>query len=215
MIRRASRFSETGRPVAVSNTTTATGEVLTSASRSVRGAPLVTVGARMGDRRGRLRGEQQQDLLVPVREGRPAFLLHEVEIADMHPAMAQRRALEGLRRQDVGREAERADIGGHVGDAQGTRQVAEELEELRPVGPFHHGPVFFVGEARGDEVLGLAGLVDGGDGPVARAGQRPGALHDLVEHGLKIEARADAQERRGPGRARAPPAVSCPRPGSS
>ena len=70
------------------------------------GAPLVTVGARMGNRRGRLRGEQQQDLLVPVREGRPAFLLHEVEIADMHPAMAQRRALEGLRRQDVGREAE-------------------------------------------------------------------------------------------------------------
>ena len=70
------------------------------------GAPLVTVGARMGNRRGRLRGEQQQDLLVPVREGRPAFLLDEVEIADMHPAMAQRRALEGLRRQDVGREAE-------------------------------------------------------------------------------------------------------------
>ena len=57
--------------------------------------------------------------------------------------------------------------------------------------------MLLVGETRGDEVLGLAGLVDGGDGPVARAGQRPGALHDLVEHGLKIEARADAQQRRG------------------
>ena len=61
---------------------------------------------------------------------------------DMDAEVAHRRALEGLRGQTVvGREAERADIGGHVGDAQRSRQVAEELEEPRPVGLFHdvHG----------------------------------------------------------------------------
>ena len=51
-------------------------------------------------------------------------------------------------------------------------------------------------EARGDEVLGDAGLVDGGDGAVARAGERPGAHDDLIQYGLEVEARADAQARR-------------------
>ena len=115
----------------------------------------------------------------------------------MDAEVAHRRALEGLRGQTVvGREAERADIGRHVGDAQRSRQVAEELEEPRPVGPFHDVPVLVRGEARGDEVLGGAGLVDGGDGAVARAGERPGALDDFVQHRLKVEARADAQARR-------------------
>ena len=31
---------------------------------------------------------------------------------------------------------------------------------------------------------------------VARAGERAGAFHDLVEHGIEVEARADAQARR-------------------
>ena len=115
----------------------------------------------------------------------------------MDAAVAHRRALEGLRGQTVvGREAERADIGGDVGDAQRARQVTEELEEPRPVGPFHDVPVLVRGEARGDEVLGGAGLVDGGNGAVARAGERPGALDDFVQHHLKVEARADAQARR-------------------
>ena len=56
--------------------------------------------------------------------------------------------------------------------------------------------VLLGGEARGDEVLGGAGLVDGGDGAVARAGERPGALDDFVQHHLEVEARADAQARR-------------------
>ena len=57
-------------------------------------------------------------------------------------------------------------------------------------------PVLVRGEARGDEILGGAGLVDGGNGAVARAGERPGALDDFVQHHLKVEARADAQARR-------------------
>lgn len=47
-------------------------------------------------------------------------------------------------------------------------------------------------EARGDEILGRAGLVDGG---VARIGERAGAVDHLLEHDLKVEARADAQAR--------------------
>ena len=65
-----------------------------------------------------------------------------------------------------------------------------------PVGPLHDVPVLVRGEARGDEILGGAGLVDGGNGAVARAGERPGALDDFVQHHLKVEARADAQARR-------------------
>ena len=53
-----------------------------------------------------------------------------------------------------------------------------------------------LGDARGDEVLRRARLFDGGDGAEARAGQRPGAVDHLVEHGLKVQARADAQARR-------------------
>ena len=62
------------------------------------GTPLGAVGARIGDRGRGLGGEQHQDLLVPVGERFPALLLDEIEVADVHAAMAHRRALEGLRR---------------------------------------------------------------------------------------------------------------------
>ena len=103
-----------------------------------------TGAGRLGNRgrRRSLRGEQHQDLLVLVRERLPARLLDQVEVADMDAEVAHRRALEGLRGPTtVGREAERADMGGHVGDARRSRQVAEELEEPRPVGPLHDVPV--------------------------------------------------------------------------
>ena len=159
-------------------------------------ALLVAVGARVGDRRRCLGGEQHQHLLVLVGELRAAFLADEIEVADMDAAMVHRRALQGLERQQVRGQTERTHIVGHVVQAQRSGQVAQSLEEPRPVGPLHQLPVLVFGEAGGDEVLGRAGLVDGGDGAVARAGERPGALHDLLEHGLEVEARADAQARR-------------------
>ena len=110
--------------------------------------------------------------------------------------MAHRRALEGSPWQPVRGEAEGADMGGNVGDPERPFEVAEVLEEARALGPFRHGPVLLGGEARGDEVLRRARLVDGGDGGVACAGQRPGALGHLVEHGLEVEAGADPQARR-------------------
>ena len=157
---------------------------------------LGAVGARIGDRGRGLRGEEHQDLLVLVGEGLPALLLHEIEVADMDAAMAHRRALEGLRRQPVGGEAERLHIGRDVGDPERPLEVAEVLEEPRALGPLRHGPVLLLGEARGDEVLRRPRLVDGGDGAEAGAGQRPGALDHLAEHRLEVEARADPQARR-------------------
>ena len=114
----------------------------------------------------------------------------------MDAAVAHRRALEGLRRQPVRGEAELAHIGRDVGDPDRPRQVAEMLEEPRPLGPLRDAPVLRLGEARGDEVLRRARLVDGGDGAVTGAGERPGAVEHLVERGLEVEARADAQARR-------------------
>ena len=70
------------------------------------------------------------------------------------------------------------------------------LEEPRALGPLRQAPVLVGGEARGDEVLGRARLVDGGDGGEAGASERPGAVYDLVEDGLQVEACADAQARR-------------------
>ena len=140
-IRLASRLSEIGWPVATSNTTTPTGEVSTRASRSARAWRFGPVGARVGDRGRGLRGEQHQDLLVPVGERRRALLLDEVEVADMHAAMAHRRALEGAPRQPVGGKAEGVHMGGHVRDPERSGQVAEELEQPRSVGPLLDGPV--------------------------------------------------------------------------
>ena len=194
-MRRASRLSETGRPLRTSHTATPTGEVSISASRSAR-APLGAVGARVGDRAGGLGGEHHQDILVLVRERFPVLFLHEIEVSDVRAEMAHRRALEGLRRQALGGEAEAADIGRNVGNAQRPVEVAEVLEQARPVGPLRHGPVLLGGEAGGDEVHGRPGLVDGGDGTVARAGQGAGAFGDLAQHGVEVEAGCDAQARR-------------------
>ena len=60
-------------------------------------AALVSVGARIGDRQGGLRGEQGQHLLVLVRERLAVRLVGEEEAADLGIAVAHRRALEGAR----------------------------------------------------------------------------------------------------------------------
>jgi len=48
-------------------------------------------------------------------------------------------------------------------------------------------------EARGDDLPGLPRFVDG-DEAVARAGERAGAVDDLLQDGVEVEARADAQD---------------------
>ena len=44
--------------------------------------------------------------------------------------------------------------------------------------------------------MGLPRLVNGRDPAIAGAGQGAGAFHDLAQHGIEIEARADAQNGR-------------------
>ena len=192
-MRRASRLNDTSWPVRASNTTTPTGEVSTSASRSARARSSAAVGARVGDRGRGLRREKHQDLFVLVGKRPTALLLDEIEVADMHPPVAHGHALEGPPRQSVGREAERAHMVRHIGDPDRPVQVAEMLEQPGSVRPLRNSPVLLGGEARGEEIDRLSGLVDGGDRAIARAGERPGAVDHLLEHGLEIEARADTQ----------------------
>ena len=68
----------------------------------------------------------------------------------------------------------------------------EEPRSVRPVGQ----PAVFVGRDPGDdEVLELAGLVDGEDPAAPGRGQRAGDLDDLPQDGVEIEAAADAPNR--------------------
>ena len=120
------------------------------------GPLLGAVRARVGDRRRRLRGEQHQDLLVLVRELLPARLLAEKEVADMHPPVAHRHGLQGLRQRQLLGIAERAEVGRHVRQPQRPRKAPEVSEERVPVRPLRHVPALVRRQAGGDELLDRA-----------------------------------------------------------
>ena len=157
-------------------------------------AVLVAVGTGVGDRRGRLRGEQYQDLFVLAGERFAACLGAEKEAAHVHVAIVHRRALERDRGDRPRGVAERAYVGGYIRLPQRPRQVAEVLEQPPPVRPVHQSPKVGIGESGGREVLDPAGFVDGGDRAEPGAGQGAGALHHLVEHVLEVETGVDAQD---------------------
>ena len=69
------------------------------------------------------------------------------------------------------------------------------LKDLGRIGPVEQAAVLFLGNARGNEVLGRAGLVDGGDGGVTCIGEHAGAVDYLLKYGLEVEACTDAQAR--------------------
>ena len=170
-------------------------------------AALVAVRARIGDGDGGLGCEQHQHLLVLVGELFPARLLAEEEVPDVEAAVAHRRALEGAAGDEPGRKPERGDVLAEVGEAKRPVEATQMREQAHRVGPGRHLPRLLGGEARDDVPLRHARLVDGGDDAVARAGERAGALHHLAQHGVEVEARADAQHRRAQardGRARRP-----------
>ena len=157
------------------------------------GALLVVVDAGVGDRGGRLRGEEHQQILVLVGERRSALLLGEEEAAHMHAPVAHRSALEGLRPYQVGGEAERAHVGRKFREPYRSGQVAQVGEEPGAVGPLGEAALLLGGESRGDELAHSARPVDGGDDAVARRGQGARSVDDFLEHGGEIEACADAQ----------------------
>ena len=193
-IRRASRLNDTGLPLPPSKTTTPTGEVSTRASRSALARRSSRCVRALAMAVAALRREQDQNLLVGARELRSALLLAEKEVADVHVAVAHGRALHRLRHDQLGREAEFPDIGRQVGHSQRLPQVPEVLEQAQPVGPRDHCRVLAGRQAGADEVLRLSGVVDRRDQAVAGAGQRAGAVDDLPQDGLEVEAGADAQD---------------------
>ena len=82
-----------------------------------------------------------------------AGLVPEEKVADEHVPVAHRRALHGLRRQQVRGETERTD-GVHVRESQWFRQVPQVLEEARRLGPVDQLPVLVRREAGADELPG-------------------------------------------------------------
>ena len=155
---------------------------------------LLAMGAGVGDGRRRLRREQQQHVLVLVRELSSAPLAGEEEAADVRAAMAHRRPLEGLRRNQVDGEPERPDVARQVRQPERRREIAQVVEELQPVRqPALHLAVLLGSEPGGDEIAGRAGVVDRRDDPVARVRELAGAVDDLLQDGGFVEARGDPQ----------------------
>ena len=174
------------------------------------GALLLPVRPGVGDRRRRLRGEEHQDLFVLARELLSAVLAGEEEVADVRAPVTQRRALQGLRRQQVGGQAERAGVAAHVAEPQRSRQRPQVLEEPRPFRPVRQPPVFFGGRARGDEVADPPVVVEGGDAAVPGPGQGAAALDDLAQDGVEVEAGADAEDGRAQPRDAVPQRLVLP-----
>ena len=147
--------------------------------------------------RGRgLRGEEHEDRLVVPGERGPVLLVAQQEVAEALAPVVHRRALHRRHVPGIGREAERAQVGGKIGDAKRGRQARQVLEELRAVAPLHQGALPLGRDAGEDEVPGPAPLADRRDHALAAAGQRAGALDGLLERRRDVGALADPEDRR-------------------
>jgi len=134
------------------------------------GTLFLPVRARVGDRYRRLRGKQQQYLLVLVGKlGRP-LLIGEEEAAHVNASMTNRGALEGSGLNQFGREPELTDVGRQVRDPDRSRQVAQVCEQPAPVPPLDVLALHIGGDAGRDELANLARLDDGSNDPVAGVG---------------------------------------------
>ena len=160
------------------------------------GPSFVAVRAGVHDGRRRLRGEQHRHFFVLARELSSALLVAEEERADVLAPVAHRRSQHGVRGYQVGKNPERTDVGGQIAQSQGSVQVPQVLEEPRSVGPLDQLPAQVGCHPGGDEVLDLPRSIDRGEQAELGAGQGAGALDDLPQDGLRLEASADAQHGR-------------------
>ena len=154
---------------------------------------LGSMGARVGDRRRRLRREQDQDLFVLAGELAPAFFLGQKEIADMDAPVMQRGSLEDLPPDPFRGKAKGSNIARQVSKSKHSRQVPEVCEQLQSVGPVRELAVLLRGQAGTDDILNLPGVVNSGHDPVAGAGEFAGAFHGLAQDGSEVKAGVDAQ----------------------
>ena len=84
-------------------------------------------------------------------------------------------------------------MAGQVGHPQSTRHRVQVFQEP---GPVRQVPVLMrllCAHAGEEEVLEAAGIVGQGDGAVAGAGERPGRVHDPLEHRVEVQALVDAE----------------------
>jgi len=122
--------------------------------------------------------------------------LRQKEAADLHVPVTHGRPLEEADEHGLSANAERAKVGGHVGDPQWIFEIAELLEDLHAFRSLQQLPAL-VGRKTGHHVvLKLSRAVDGDDDGVAGAGEPAGGRSDLIEDGVNVEGRADAQDRR-------------------
>ena len=184
-------------PSVASNTTTPTGEVSTSDSRSalVRCSTLVLAGALAIAAAACEAISRRISSSSSVNASAFSFPAR-MTISDRCAEVKHWHGQEGTGgRQAVRRQTCFAYVFGKVRPSERTGQIAYLFKELRPVGPIRQTPMLLVGETGGDEILELAGLVDGGDGAVARSGECAGTLHDFLEDVLEVQACTDTQDR--------------------
>ena len=114
----------------------------------------------------------------------------------MHVPATDLRAQEGPGQYQVLRVAERAYVGRQVRQSHDVRNIAKVFKQPRGIRVLLELPVLCAGEAGTDEVLDISAFSDGGDDAVACTGQCAGAVHHLLQDGIDVKARADAQDRR-------------------
>ena len=97
--------------------------------------PFVPEGARVGDRRPRVRSEQREHVLVSVGEIPTALLVGDEEVADAQGAAIDRLAQRGAVGQHARAEPVAPEMFGRVLEPQRAGKPRQMLEQPRPVGP--------------------------------------------------------------------------------
>ena len=107
-------------------------------------ALLFPVGARVGDGHRRVGGEHRQNLLVLRIEGLTSHLACQIEVSHVQAAVAHGHAQKRVFGEHFIGEPQCLNVRRHVRHGQRAVQVAQALEEPRPVGPRLHPVPFAV-----------------------------------------------------------------------
>ena len=184
-ILRASRLEDLGNPVWASKTTTPTGEVLISVSRSA----LARRSSRWRRALAMAMAAWEANIISVSSSSWlnswPPFLLRQVNAAHPLSLVPHRERQEGhplahlYRRLHLG-QPQRPDVAQQVGHPQGGGNPAQVLEVLLPARNPPHPLSLLGGHARGEELTGDPVLVVQGDDAVSGGRQRPGAVHHLL-----------------------------------
>ena len=90
-------------------------------------------------------------------------------------------------------QAQGCGVFGEVRHPQRFGQAAQVLEDARPAGYLLQSLELVGGQARGQQGLQLTSVAQHGQDAVAGACEGAGAVHRLLEHGVKVQVAGDAQ----------------------